>query len=86
VQSSVLTILCFSLWHPLIPNDLASYKLKDDLIELSGALGLQMTGTVVELTAQIKKHLSANLDTQQDLRFSGLFQQGRRRRGFHRVE
>jgi len=54
-------------------------KHKDDLLALSGVLGLQVTKTVTvtELVANIKSHLTENPEIQQDPRFSGLFQQGR---------
>ena len=47
---------------------------------LSGALGLKTTGTVSELTTQVKSHLSTHPEIQHDPRFSGLFLHNRRRR------
>ncbi|KAI0285633.1 hypothetical protein BC826DRAFT_113607 [Russula brevipes] len=54
---------------------LASYKRKEDLVVLSGALGLRMTGTKAELRARIESFVSAHSDSdiQQNPRFSGLF-------------
>ena len=64
-------------------DPLSSYKRKDDLLALCGALGLKMAGTVSELVAQLKGHLSEHPEIQQNPRFSGLFLQGRRRRMDH---
>ena len=64
----------------MFSDPLSSYKRKDDLVALCGALGLKMTGTVVELVTQLKSHLAAHPEIQQDPRFSGLFLQNRRRR------
>jgi hypothetical protein len=52
---------------------LSSYKRKDDLIALSGALGLKMTGTVRQLTNQVKSHIIAHPEIQHDARFLGSF-------------
>ena len=59
---------------------MASYKRKDDLIILAGALGLTTVGTVSELAMLIKSHLSDHPDIQLDPRFAGLFLQNKRRR------
>jgi hypothetical protein len=64
----------------LLQDPLSSYKRKDDLVTLCGALGLKMTGTVNELATQLKSHLSTHPELQQNPRFSGLFSQSRRRR------
>jgi hypothetical protein len=45
----------------------------EDMIVLSGALGLETTGTVSELSALIKAHLAAHLEVQHNPRFSALF-------------
>ena len=52
---------------------LASYKWKDDLVALAGALTLPMEGTIVELTKVIKDHLAENPSRTNEPRFSGLF-------------
>ncbi|KAH9955506.1 hypothetical protein BC827DRAFT_1271720 [Russula dissimulans] len=44
--------ICVEVATRTFADPLASYKRKDDLIVLSGALGLRMTGTVAELAAQ----------------------------------
>jgi hypothetical protein len=44
----------------------SSYKHKDDLIILAGALGLKTVGTVSELATLIKSHLSDHPDIQLD--------------------
>ena len=62
---------------------MSSYKRKDDLVALSGALGLKTTGTVSELATQLRSHLSAHPEIQHIPRFSGLFLQNRRRRVDH---
>jgi hypothetical protein len=64
----------------LFSDPLSSYKRKDDLIALSGALDLKTTGTVSELTSQLKAHVSEHPELQHNPRFSGLFLHGRRRR------
>ncbi|KAI0276873.1 hypothetical protein BC826DRAFT_1114014 [Russula brevipes] len=64
----------------IFTDSLSSYKLKDDLIILAGALGLNTTGTVNDLNTQIRSHLSAHPELQRDARFSGLFSSNRRRR------
>jgi len=43
------------------------------LISLSGALDLKTTGTVHALIAQVKSHLDAHPEIQNNIRFSGLF-------------
>jgi hypothetical protein len=62
-------------------GSLSSYKRKDDLIVLAGALGLSTTGTIPELMAKIKAHIEDHPELTQNPRFSGLFQRGRRVRG-----
>lgn len=52
---------------------LTSYKWKEDLIFISGALGLQNTGTVAELMTRIKVHLDVHPELAQNAWFSGLF-------------
>ncbi len=54
-------------------DPLSSYKWKDDLVALSGALGLKITGTVHKLLMQIKSHLNVHPEIQQNAHFSGLF-------------
>ena len=58
---------------------LASYKRKDDLVALAGALSLPMEGTVAELVKEIKDHLTDNPTRENEPRFSGLFGTSRRR-------
>lgn len=43
---------------------LSSYKRKDDLITIAGALSLPRDGTMIDLTARIKEHLTGNPDCQ----------------------
>lgn len=59
---------------------MSSYKRKDDLIILAGALGLKTVGTVSKLATLIKSHLSDHPDIRLDPRFAGLFLQNKRRR------
>ena len=54
-------------------DPLSSYKRKDDLVALSGALGLKTAATIHELITQIKSHLNVHPEVQQNARFSGLF-------------
>ena len=54
-------------------NPLSSYKQKDNLISLSGVLGLKMMGTVSELGSQLKAHLSSHPELQGNPHFSELF-------------
>jgi DDE superfamily endonuclease len=65
----------------IFTGSLSSYKRKDDLIVLAGALGLSTGGTVVELTSRIKSHVEDHPELAQNTRFAGLFQRGRRARG-----
>jgi hypothetical protein len=58
---------------------LTSYKRKDDLIALAGALSLPIEGTVAELTKAIKDHLAENPTRVNESRFSGLFGASRKR-------
>jgi len=67
------------IFSPLI-DPLSSYKHKDDLIILAGALGLKTVGMASELATLIKSHLSDNSDIQLNPRFAGLFLQSKRRR------
>jgi hypothetical protein len=59
-------------------DPLSSYKHKDDLIILSGTLGLKTVGTVPKLTNQVKSYLSSHPEIQLETRFSGLFSHKRR--------
>jgi hypothetical protein len=61
-------------------KSLSSYKWKDELITLAGALHLETTGTVPELTAQVKAHIEAHPELAETARFAGLFQCNRRAR------
>ncbi len=54
-------------------DPLSSYKRKDDLVTLSGALGLKTVATIHKLITQIKSHLNAHPEVQQNAHFSGLF-------------
>ena len=57
----------------VVSEPLSSYKRKDDVIILAGALGLKTTGTVPELTANIKDYLTSHTEIQDEPRFAGLF-------------
>ena len=48
-------------------------KRKDDLIALSGALGLEMTGSVSKLASKLRSHLAAHPEIQDNPCFFGLF-------------
>src|SRR5580693_9829514 len=73
--------ICIPLPNLFPPADpLSSYKRKDDVVALAGALGLTTEGTVNELTALIKSHLSDKPSIELDPRFAGLFLQNKRRR------
>jgi hypothetical protein len=52
---------------------LSSFKKKDDLIILAGALGLETDGTIPILTARIRTHLDEHPELAQSQRFAGLF-------------
>lgn len=67
------------LIYPFV-DPLSSYKRKDDLIILAGALGLNTVGTISELATLIRSHLASNSNVRLNSRFSGLFLQNRRRR------
>ncbi|EGN98067.1 hypothetical protein SERLA73DRAFT_123464 [Serpula lacrymans var. lacrymans S7.3] len=54
----------------------ASYKRKEDLIVIAGALGLPIDGTVKALIERIKSHLQGHKELANNPRFAGLF--GRR--------
>ena len=54
-------------------GSLLSYKQKEDLIMLAGALELLTEGTVTELTLRIKAHLIAHPELASSDRFGGLF-------------
>jgi hypothetical protein len=70
----------FTIQHlTRLPEPLSSYKRKDDLIALSGALGLKTSGTINELTGQLRAHLAAHPEIEHDARFSGIFLTRRRR-------
>ena len=60
-------------------SPLSSYKLKDDLRTITGALGILTTGTVAELSTHVKEHLNGHPELVNNPRFSGLYQTGRRR-------
>jgi len=62
-----------------IPEPLSSFKWKDDLVALSGALGLKTSGTINELTLQLKTHLTAHPEIEHNPCFSGIFLTRRRR-------
>lgn len=53
-------------------GSLSSYKRKDDLVTIAGALSLSRDGTMIELTARIKEHLAENPDCASQPRFAGL--------------
>ena len=76
----VVIILYLHFSNSSLPADpLSSYKRKDDLMALAGALNLKTAGTVIELTALIKSHLSNNPSIELNPRFAGLFLQKRHR-------
>ncbi|KAI6104740.1 hypothetical protein EDD16DRAFT_1492337 [Pisolithus croceorrhizus] len=52
---------------------LSSYKHKDDLVALAGALSLPMQGTAADLTKAIKDYLRENPSHADEPCFSGLF-------------
>jgi hypothetical protein len=54
-------------------DPLSSYKQKDNLVALSGALGLKTLATIHELIMQIKSHLNVHPKVQQNAHFSKLF-------------
>jgi len=54
-------------------DPLSSYKQKDNLVALSGVLGLKTVATIHKLITQIKSHLNAHPKVQQNAHFSGLF-------------
>ena len=58
---------------------LSSYKRKDDLVILAGALKISTAGTVAVLTERIKEHLKSHPELANIQRFMGLFQDARRR-------
>ena len=58
---------------------LTSYKRKDDLVALAGALSLPTGGTIAELTKTIRGHLAENPTRENEPRFSGLFGSSRKR-------
>ena len=60
-------------------NSLSTYKRKDDLLTIAGALQIVATGTVPQLTARIKEYLHVHPDLASNPRFAGLFKQGGRR-------
>ncbi|KAG1846987.1 hypothetical protein DFJ58DRAFT_892032, partial [Suillus subalutaceus] len=53
-------------------GSLSSYKRKDDLVTIAGALPLLRDGTMIELTARIKEHLAGNPDCASQPRLAGL--------------
>ncbi|EGO25324.1 hypothetical protein SERLADRAFT_407756 [Serpula lacrymans var. lacrymans S7.9] len=57
-------------------KSLVSYKRKEDLIVIAGALGLPIDGTVKALIERIKSHLQGHKELADNPRFAGLF--GRR--------
>jgi len=64
----------FTIRHLMqIPEPLSSFKWKDNLIALSGTLGLKMSGTINELTSWLKTHLTAHPEIKHNPRFSGIF-------------
>jgi len=58
-------------------GSLTSYKRKDDLVIISGALELPTEGKVGDLFTRIKAHLDSNPQLAESARFAGLY--GRRR-------
>ena len=58
-------------------GSLSSYKQKDDLITLAGALQLDTTGTVAELGTRVKTYVEAHPELAENARFAGIFQHNR---------
>jgi len=56
-----------------IPEPLSSFKWKDNLIALSGALGLKTSGTINKLTLWLKTHLTTHPEIEHNPSFSGIF-------------
>jgi len=56
-----------------IPEPLSSFKRKDNLVALSGALGLKTSGTINKLTSRLKTHLTTHPEIEHNPRFSGIF-------------
>ena len=54
-------------------DPLSSYKQKDDLVTLSGVLGLKTVATIYKLIMQIRSHLNMHPEVQQNAHFSELF-------------
>ena len=63
----------------IFDKPLTSYKRKDELVTIAGALKILATGTNPELFSRIKDHLTANPHLEKIDRFAGLFNVGRRR-------
>jgi hypothetical protein len=63
----------------IFDKPLTSYKRKDELVTIAGALKILATGTNPELFSRIKDHLTTNPQLKQTDRFAGLFNVGRRR-------
>jgi hypothetical protein len=66
------TLLHTSTTHTF-PDPLSSYKQKDNLIALLGALSLKASSIITELSAQLRAHLATHPDIQYNPRFSRLF-------------
>jgi cation transport ATPase len=62
-----------ALWLASLSDPVSSYKRKDDLIVLASALGLKATGTVIELSTNIKSYLALQPEIQHEARFAALF-------------
>lgn len=58
---------------------LTTYKKRDDVDALAGALSISNTGTIPEVTTRIKDHLASHPELKTSDRFAGLYQEGRRR-------
>ena len=63
----------------MFDKPLASYKKKDELVTIAGALQILTTGTNPELIERIRDHLHQNPQLKQNHRFAGLFNMSRRR-------
>ncbi|KAG2067981.1 hypothetical protein BDR04DRAFT_1104197, partial [Suillus decipiens] len=68
----VTLLITRSLFILTSHSPLSSYKCKDDLITIAGALSLSRDRTVIDLTVQIKEHLMGNPDCASQPQFAGL--------------
>ena len=55
-------------------HTLTSYKRKDELLSIAGALQISDKGTISELLGRIRQHMELNPELRENPRFTGLFQ------------